>query len=186
MLVLLSFLMGSIPFGYLIVKKTKGIDIRTEGSGNIGSTNVKRVAGKKIAIIVQTLDILKGLLPVAISILVVGKTDIYNHSIIAVMAVLGHIYSPFLKFKGGKGINTELGSFFLLCPIPVLLSTALHIALKKVIEVVAIRSIILALSIPLLSFVFKYDKSIVISSLFVAIMVIFAHRENIKILLKSR
>lgn len=183
--IILSFFIGAIPFGYIIVKKTKGIDIRTEGSGNIGSTNVKRVAGKKIAIIVQILDILKGLLPVAIAILMFRGNDIYSCCIVAMASVLGHIYSPFLKFKGGKGVNTELGSFFLLCPTPVILSVILHITLKKITEVVAIRSIILALSIPLLAYVFKYDKSIIISSSFVAIIIIIAHRENIKKLLKN-
>ena len=119
--IIIAFLSGSIPTGYLLTKKLCGIDIRTKGSGNIGSTNVKRIAGKKVSIITQIIDILKGMLPVALGMYLAKtiklplSTDIYL-SIIAIAAILGHNYTPFLKFKGGKGVNTTLGAFVLIIP----------------------------------------------------------------------
>ena len=177
--VLASFFIGSIPFGYIIVKNRLGVDITKEGSGNIGSTNVGRVVGKKYSIIVQILDILKGLIPVLTSVLLFDDFNISLSCLIAVSTVIGHIFSPFMSFKGGKGVNTTLGAFFLLCPLPVIVSVIIHILLKFKIKPVSIRSIILAIIIPVASIILNYDISIIVSSSIVGIIVIFAHRENI-------
>ncbi|NYC93551.1 acyl-phosphate glycerol 3-phosphate acyltransferase [Clostridium acetobutylicum] len=118
--VMVSFLCGSIPTGYLITKKLSGIDVRTKGSGNIGSTNVKRVAGTKISMITQVMDILKGIIPVLLCMLIASKiklpisTSMYL-SIIVIAVILGHDYTPFLGFNGGKGVNTTVGAFFFAC-----------------------------------------------------------------------
>ena len=106
-MVLLSFLIGSFPSGYIIVKKYHGFDIRTKGSGNIGSTNVKRVAGSKAATITQVIDIGKGIIPMIIAIVIClnNKLPIDRYSflsLVAIAAVLGHNYTPFLGFRGGK------------------------------------------------------------------------------------
>src|SRR5471030_1578922 len=116
--IIVSFLCGSIPTGYLLTKKLCKIDIRTKGSGNIGSTNVKRIAGTKISIITQIIDILKGIIPVILGTYLgtIIKLPISANtfvSIIAIAVVLGHDYTPFLKFNGGKGVNTTLGAFVL-------------------------------------------------------------------------
>ena len=123
--IVISFLFGSIPTGYLITKKICGIDIRTKGSGNIGSTNVKRIVGTKISIITQTIDVLKGVIPVVLGIylsrIIKLPVSINTYlSIIAIATILGHDYTPFLKFKGEKGVNTTLGVFFFIAPIPIL------------------------------------------------------------------
>ena len=179
-MLIISFFIGAIPFGYIVVKVKMGIDIREEGSGNIGSTNVKRVAGRKIAALVQFLDITKSLIPVLLALIFFGQDNVVKVCFISIVSVLGHIYSPFLGFKGGKGVNSLLGSFFLLCPLPVLISVMVHIVLKKVTEIVAIRSIILSLVIPLMAWLLGYNKCIIFSSLFAAVIIIFAHRTNIK------
>ena len=179
-MLIISFFIGAIPFGYIVVKVKMGIDIREEGSGNIGSTNVKRVAGRKIAALVQFLDITKSLIPVLLALIFFGQDNVVKVCFISMASVLGHIYSPFLGFKGGKGVNSLLGSFFLLCPLPVLISVMVHIVLKKVTKIVAIRSIILSLVIPLMAWLLGYNKCIVFSSLFAAVIIIFAHRTNIK------
>lgn len=179
-MLIISFFIGAIPFGYIVVKVKMGIDIREEGSGNIGSTNVKRVAGRKIAALVQFLDITKSLIPVLLALIFFGQDNVVKVCFISMASVLGHIYSPFLGFKGGKGVNSLLGSFFLLCPLPVLISVMVHIVLKKVTKIVAIRSIILSLVIPLMAWLLGYNKCIVFSSLFTAVIIIFAHRTNIK------
>lgn len=179
----IAFFMGAIPFGYLIVKKTTGKDIRSEGSGNIGSTNVSRVAGKKVSILVQTLDVLKGLVPVALYCVIVRDMNFVGF--VALASILGHIFSPFLRFKGGKGINTTLGAFFCICPIPVVISIITHISLKIVTKIVSIRSIILSLIIPIGCIIMKYNKNIIITTILTSIIIIFAHRQNIIRIIKK-
>lgn len=173
----IAFFSGAIPFGYLIVKKATGKDVRLEGSGNIGSTNVSRVAGKKVSILVQTLDVLKGLIPVLVYLLVVGDMNFIGF--VALASILGHIFSPFLKFKGGKGINTTLGAFFCICPIPVVVSILTHISLKILTNIVSIRSIILSLIIPIGCILMKYNQNIIITTTIASVLIIFAHRQNI-------
>lgn len=184
-MIMISFLMGAIPFGYIVVKNKIGIDIRKEGSGNIGSTNVKRIAGKKIAAWVQFLDITKSLIPVTIALILFGQDNLEKVCVVSIATVLGHIYSPFLKFKGGKGVNSLLGGFFPICPIPVLISVLTHIMLKSFTDIVAIRSIILSVVIPFSALLLGYNNVVVLSSLFVAVIIVFAHRGNIKEIIEN-
>ena len=177
---LFSFLLGSIPFGYIIVKRVTGKDIRTEGSGNIGSTNVKRVAGRKISALVQFLDISKGLLAVFLFKLLFKNANESMVCVVAEISILGHIYSPFLCFKGGKGINTTLGAFFLICPAPVLASVLIHILLGKLTKIVSIRSIVLGFSIPVICLITNYGKPVIISTTIIALLIVLAHKDNIK------
>ena len=182
--IIISFLCGSIPTGYLIIKKLYGIDIRTKGSGNIGSTNVKRIAGIKIAIITQIIDILKGIVPVALA-LGVSKilnlpipTNIYL-SIVALVVILGHDYTPFLGFNGGKGVNTTIGAFFLLAPISILSGVAVYFILRLFIKVVSIRSIGLGITIPIICIIMKLPSEIIISATMACILMIFRHKNNL-------
>ena len=182
--IIISFLCGSIPTGYLIIKKLYGIDIRTKGSGNIGSTNVKRIAGIKIAIITQIIDILKGIVPVALA-LGVSKilnlpipTNIYL-SIVALVVILGHDYTPFLGFNGGKGVNTTIGAFFLLAPISILSGVAVYFILRLFTSVVSIRSIGLGITIPIICIIMKLPSEIIISATMACILMIFRHKNNL-------
>lgn len=172
---LLAFLLGSIPFG-LIISRGKGIDIRAHGSGNIGATNVLRVMGKKYGISCLLLDALKGLIPV---ILVVNMHQIQGrvvqvpvsglesfatihevsgavwiqvlHIMTALFAVLGHNYSPWVGFKGGKGIATSAGVLLGLMPVAVLLLVVVWVLLFKVTRYVSVASIGAAAFLPLLT-----------------------------------
>ena len=182
---LVAFLCGSIPTGYLIIKRIYGIDIRTKGSGNIGSTNVKRIAGTKISLITQVIDILKGLLPVLISILIWTKFNLSINkevyiSVVALASILGHDFTPFLSFNGGKGVNTTLGAFVLIAPIPVMTGAILHIVLKKVTDIVAIRSIILGVIIPLTCVIMRLPLPIIVTTTISGIILIYRHKGNIK------
>lgn len=185
-----AFLSGSIPTGYLIIKKKLGIDIREQGSGNIGSTNVKRVAGKKISIITQIIDIAKGLIPVAISMIVASKVnlpidkDLFS-CMIALAAILGHDYTPFLGFNGGKGVNTTLGAYFLLSPIAILSGVLIYFLLRFVTKVVSIRSMALSITIPLVSFLMKVSTVVVIFTIIASALLIFRHKENIFRLIRN-
>jgi len=155
-LILLAYLLGSIPFGYLFTRKITGKDIREQGSGNIGSTNVRRVAGAKVALLTQLCDMLKGLLPVSF-ILVVNyyKWFVFNDFfvyLIALSAILGHNFSLFLHFKGGKGVNTTLGASILLSPIPVLVAVLVYYIVKWKTKYVSLGSICLSVTLPVCEF----------------------------------
>lgn len=182
--VLFSFLCGAIPTGYLLVQKYCGIDIRTKGSGNIGSTNVKRVAGSKVSAICQGVDIAKGLVPVTFAIYLAGtiKLPIEKNtffSIAAIAAVIGHNYTPFLGFNGGKGVNTTLGAFILIAPIPTIFGVVMHYFLRIFTDIVSIRSIALGLTIPIACTIMHFPKSIILSATVAAIIMIFRHKDNL-------
>ncbi|MCT4586087.1 MAG: glycerol-3-phosphate 1-O-acyltransferase PlsY [Peptostreptococcaceae bacterium] len=190
LIVACSFLIGSIPFGFIFTKKLAGVDVRTVGSGNIGSTNVKRAAGSKISLYTQIMDILKGLIPVVLAMFLypVLNTDLDKDlimSLCAVFAILGHDYTPFLKFKGGKGVNTTLGSFLLICPIPVLLSVFTHKILGLVTDIVSIRSLLLGFVIPLTAYFMNYGKGVVLCALVAAILIVIRHESNIRRLING-
>lgn len=183
--IILAFLCGSIPTGYLITKKIYGIDIRTKGSGNIGSTNVKRIAGTKASIITQIGDILKGIIPITLGIgvarslsLPISK-DIYFSSI-TLAVILGHNYTPFLGFKGGKGVNTTLGAFILLIPVPTLTGVAVYFIFKLFTSIVSIRSMVLGVTIFIASIIMRSPLPIVVSTAMAAALIIFRHKDNIK------
>ena len=127
LILLLTYLWGSIPYGYLLTKHYTGKNILEWGSGNLGSTNVKRIAGTKISIITQLFDMLKGLLPVALFLIFdISTSTPYYIYMLALAAIIGHDFSLFLKFKGGKGVNTTLGASLLLAPNSVLISVAIY------------------------------------------------------------
>lgn len=114
-----AYLIGSIPTAYLAGLWCKGVDVRRHGSGNVGATNAVRVLGKKIGIAVFVIDLLKGLLPVALLAPLSGSSDVeLARILLALCAVAGHVFTPFLGFKGGKGVATGAGA--LLAGFPVL------------------------------------------------------------------
>lgn len=188
--IVFSFLCGSIPTGYLITKKLYGIDIRTKGSGNIGSTNVKRIAGTKLSILTQTGDILKGIIPIILGMYLAKtiklpvSTDIYL-SIIPIAVILGHDYTPFLKFNGGKGVNTTLGAFFLLAPIPIMIGVAVHFILRPFTKIVSIRSVCLGITIPIVCIIIKLPIPIIVSASLACILMIFRHKDNLMRILNN-
>ncbi|MCY6372572.1 glycerol-3-phosphate 1-O-acyltransferase PlsY [Clostridium ganghwense] len=188
--ILFSYLCGSIPSGYFIVKRLCGIDIRTKGSGNIGSTNVRRIAGNKISTITQIIDILKGIIPITIGINIAStvnlpvSTDVYL-SLIAMSAILGHNYTIFLGFKGGKGVNTTVGTFLILAPVPTLLAVIIHFVLRLFTDIVSIRSIALGVVIPIACVVMKFSLPIIVASTIAAILMIIRHKDNIIRLFKN-
>lgn len=183
--IIVSFLCGSIPTGYIIMKKFYGIDIRTKGSGNIGSTNVKRIAGLKTAVLTQAGDVIKGLVPVALAmyishiVVLPVPSEVYL-CLVAMAAVLGHDYTPFLSFNGGKGVNTTLGAFFLLSPFSIALGVLMYFVLKKATDIVSIRSLALGITIPLTCIILKKPLAIIITSTLACILMIYRHKDNIK------
>ena len=182
--ILVSFLCGSIPSGYLLTKKFCEIDIRTKGSGNIGSTNVKRIAGTKISILTQIIDILKGVIPVALGMYLAKNMELPVSSdtyiaIIAIAVILGHNYTPFLKFKGGKGVNTTLGAYILIAPIPTLTGVAVYFILRFFTKIVSIRSISIGVTIPIMCIIMKLPIAIIVSTTIACVLMVVRHKDNL-------
>lgn len=181
---IISFLFGAIPTGYLITKKIYGIDIRTKGSGNIGSTNVKRIIGKKASLITQIADIAKGIIPVVVGIylssfisLPISKSAYLSS--IAIVAILGHDYTPFLAFKGGKGVNTTLGTFIFIAPVATLMAAAVYFILRLFTSIVSIRSISIGITIPIICIIMKLPIAIIVSTIIAAILIVIRHKDNL-------
>jgi glycerol-3-phosphate acyltransferase PlsY len=114
-LVALGYLSGSVPFGLILVRAVRGVDVRAEGSGNIGATNVARVAGKRLGVLVLVLDALKGALPVALARSVAPAGSLVPAAV-GLAAFAGHVAPPWLGFRGGKGVATALGVVAVLAP----------------------------------------------------------------------
>ncbi len=171
-----SYCLGSIPFGYL-VGKVKGYDLRKKGSGNIGATNVFRVVGKKEGIFVFVLDFLKGFLPV----IYFSEISVFGGILALLGAIIGHMTTPFLHFKGGKGVATGFGGIVALMPIPALSAFGVWILLVVVTRRVSVGSLGAALSLPILYFYLSHPmfKSVFFVTILLAILVITAHRKNI-------
>lgn len=182
---LACFLIGSIPNGYILAKKLYNIDIRTQGSGNIGSTNMRRILNNKVSVLTQVLDILKGLIPTTlVAIYLINTTtlsDDYKSLILCVAAlctVLGHDYTPFLGFNGGKGVNTTLGAFFILSPFSIVIGVATYFLLKPLTKIVFIRSLALGLSLIITSFIFTNNTYTIGLSVILFLLLVIRHKKN--------
>jgi len=177
---LIGFLCGSVPFGYLAGAVNR-IDIRRYGSGNIGFTNVQRVLGLKWSIPVLVLDIAKGVLPV-----IFARSFNLLPVIVGTGAVLGHIFSPWLKFNGGKGVATFIGVATVLCPRSLFWSLLLFLIILLITGYVSLSSISLALTLPLMNLIFYRDNlPLILSTFIITTVIILRHNGNIRRLLSK-
>lgn len=196
-LIIGSYLLGSIPFGLLIVR-AHGKDLRSIGSGNIGATNVSRALGRKWAYVCFVLDVLKGLVPMLVTMLVIKPDSIITFWLwlaVGCAAILGHIFPIYLKFKGGKGVATSFGVALGLWPyytVCVLIAFGIWIAVVLIWRYVSLASIAASVTfiIALIAaIILKPDWKftglwpILIAAVAIPVMVIVRHRENIKRLL---
>lgn len=223
---LLAFLLGSIPFG-LIIARLKGVNIREHGSGNIGATNVLRVIGKTYGITCLLLDVLKGFIPVMIAVNLVqiaGKTNALHfaefdplalilpateqfrgqlvHVLTALAAVLGHNYSPWVGFRGGKGIATSAGVLLALMPAGIVLLAIVWLIVFAASRYISLASIVAAITLPLITHIGArfhhlnndkslptlweagtWNKPLFFFSVIIALLAIWKHRSNIQRLL---
>jgi len=183
LIVVFSFLSGSIPFGY-VIGRLKGVDVRKYGSGNIGATNVSRVLGKKVGLIVLILDALKGAVPVLI--VKFAGLPLKFQLMAALFAVLGHCFSPFLGFKGGKGVATGIGAFSVISPICAGIAVAVFGIVFSITRYVSLSSIT---AVAVYVIVFKYmvssslDEYIYVT--LAGLVIIVKHYKNIVRLIKG-
>lgn len=178
--ILVAFLLGAIPTGF-IVARCYGVDILSEGSGNIGSTNVKRIIGKKAGLFTFLGDCLKGVAAVAAG--GGGQLGI----ICGVVAILGHCFSPFLKFRGGKGVATSLAVFMIFAPWQTVASGLVFAAISKLSHYVSMGSLAAAIFLPVALFLFPTENDaglIQIAALAVSSLIVLRHHGNIERLLR--
>ncbi|MGN1038564.1 MAG: glycerol-3-phosphate 1-O-acyltransferase PlsY [Mailhella sp.] len=181
-LIALAFFLGAIPFGLVIAKTFKGIDPRKAGSGNIGSTNVARLCGLPWGIFTLFCDIMKGLLPVLLAVCVLSSPSM--QSTVALAAVIGHIKSPFLGFKGGKGVATTIGALIPLAFWPLLCAVLCCVAVIAVTRYVSLGSMVMAASLIVFYAVFgRFDLEPL--AIVLCVMIVWAHRANIGRLLRG-
>lgn len=177
LLIVLAYFLGAIPFAYIIVRLVKGVDIRTVGSGNAGATNAARVLGKWGFISVFILDLLKGFIPTFIAVDCFGSS--WVPLVVGLAAVLGHTYTVFLRFKGGKGVATAAGVFIALAPVPTSIALIVFIIVFLITRMVSAGSIIAAVTL-FIAVLFISDWTLLkIFTGFLAAFVIFKHRANI-------
>jgi acyl phosphate:glycerol-3-phosphate acyltransferase len=181
--ILLAYFLGAIPFGYIVVRWNKGVDIRAVGSGNVGATNALRAAGWSGALLTLMLDAAKGYLAVLGASYLTNQNKSYM-ALAAVAAVLGHVFPVYLKFKGGKGVATGVGIFLYLATIPLLGAVAIFVAVLALSRFVSLGSIIGACSFPILYFLLSYRKDpslwILLAAVSCSSLVVWRHRDNIK------
>jgi len=175
-LILLCYIIGAIPFSYLI-SLVKGVDIRTRGSGNVGATNVLRTLGPVAAAIALAADLLKGVVAAWIGTMTGSEWII---ACCALAAVLGHCYSVFLRFGGGKGVATSAGIVLYLLPRELLILLVVFLVLVALLRYVSLGSITVAALLPVLALIMREPAELQIMSLLMAVLVIYRHRENIQ------
>jgi glycerol-3-phosphate acyltransferase PlsY len=178
-----AFLCGSVPFGLLLVKLAGKGDVRAHGSGNIGATNVSRVGGKGLGILTLLLDIAKGFLPVFLA-KRLGFDD-PALSLLALAAVLGHMFTPWLKFRGGKGVATALGVALAFRAAMVLPALGVFIVLLLVFRYVSLGSVLAAVALPLILVWRGATPTVLLLWGGLALLVILKHHENLRRLLQG-
>jgi glycerol-3-phosphate acyltransferase PlsY len=181
--ILLAYLCGSIPFAYIVAKANGKVDIRTVGSGNSGATNVFREIGKGAGAITLTADVLKGFIPVYFATFI-DNSFIYSVAVAAAI-MSGHMFTIFLKFKGGKGVATGLGVFSAIMPLPSLIALSIFGLVFVLSRYVSLGSICAVISLPLTSYFLGYGAKPVIFTSAAAFLIIYRHRTNIKRLIEK-
>lgn len=178
LLILASYLIGAIPTGVLLTRLAGIGDVRQSGSGNIGATNVYRVAGRRLGILTLVGDALKGVLPVLVAAGVLHLPEVQT-AMIATAAFLGHCYPVYLGFKGGKGVATALGIYLVLSPLAVLAALLIFTAILWKWRYVSLASIVAAVATPGLVLLIERSLPLFLATLFISAMVVLRHRVNI-------
>ena len=178
---ILSYLIGSISFALVIGKMFYKKDIRDYGSGNLGATNAYRVLGIKAGVIVAIADILKGTLACLLP-LILSST--INPIVCGLLAILGHIFSVFASFKGGKAVATATGVFLFLTPLGIFVGFVVFVLTLLFTKYVSLSSMLAGIALFIYSLIFE-DKVIIALSLLISVSIIILHRQNIKRILNG-
>lgn len=190
LLVAASYLLGSVSFSYLLVRRSAGRDVRTVGSGNPGATNALRAAGKRVGAAVLVLDVAKGVLPTLAG-RALGRPEIIVGAI-ALAVVLGHVFPIFLGFRGGKGVATAAGALGALAPLPLLLVLVAFVMVVALSRYVSLGSVVAALSFVPAAWLTnrlgwtRVDPWVIMAGGLIATLVLIRHRSNLVRLFAGR
>lgn len=185
-----AYLLGSVPFGKIIAKRVAHIDITSRGSKNIGATNVARELGVNWGLLTLLLDALKGFIPVFLFSIYASHVLVTDHgleiSIIGLSALLGHQFSIFLRFRGGKGVSTAAGVYLAISPLSCLVALLLFLLIVYKWDFVSLGSMVSAWAMPFLLAGFGKRPPLVIASFIMAALICFKHNQNIQRLLEGK
>lgn len=177
-----AFFLGAIPVGYLI-GRLKGVDVRSEGSGNTGATNLARTLGKKAGLLTLIGDMFKGILSVLLAVIFEFRSPVVDPgATLGFFAILGHCFSPFLRFKGGKGVATSLGVFLILVPLETVLCVFLFLATVTLSRFVSLGSLVAVGCMPVILLLRGLDttsSTLIVTSVLTALLIFSRHRANI-------
>jgi acyl-phosphate glycerol 3-phosphate acyltransferase len=182
-LMIVAYILGSIPNALWIGKVFRGIDVREHGSKNTGSTNAARVLGAKLGILTLILDISKGAIPTLIATMLLDSS--ISVILVGICAILGHSFSIFMKFKGGKAVATTVGVFIVLVPGAILLAAVIFFLVFGITRYVSLSSMIGAISLPIWIILFYKNIPLTIFGIIIAILIIVRHKSNIQRLLNG-
>jgi len=176
--IVIAYLLGGIPFGFLLVKLTRGTDVRESGSGNIGATNVLRTSGPAVGVATLVLDIAKGYLAVWLAAYLTGDAPEWT-SLAALAVMAGHAYPVFLKFQGGKAVASFIGAFAYLTPLPLAAVLLLFIAVVAVTRYISAGSILAAATFPFGVWMILHPPIQVTAAAFIAgAFIVYRHKSN--------
>ncbi|MBN2372615.1 glycerol-3-phosphate 1-O-acyltransferase PlsY [bacterium] len=177
------FLIGGIPSGLIIGRILGGSNLRTYGSGNIGATNALRAYGVYPALMTLTFDIIKGIIPLIL--IKIWNPNALLMACCGMSAILGHDFSPYLKFNGGKGVATSLGVFLVLSPKAILISFLFWMLLLAIFKIVSIASIGAGILLPLVIYPFGYPVEIFFAGILACLLIMLRHKDNIRRLIRG-
>lgn len=178
-LLLVAYLLGSISFAVIVVRAVSGEDIRAQGSGNAGATNVLRAYGKKPALLVALLDVAKG--TAAVLLMRLATADPWWSAAAGLAVVLGHVFPVFYGFRGGKGVATAVGAFAVLAPLALLCCMAVFVLVVALTRYVSLGSVIsMVLLPPVAGVLFHAPRPVVTAAAVTALVVVFKHLGNLK------
>ncbi|HEX2206907.1 MAG TPA: glycerol-3-phosphate 1-O-acyltransferase PlsY [Longimicrobium sp.] len=179
LLVAVSYLLGAIPASYVAGRLAKGIDLREHGSGNLGATNTFRVLGARVAAPVMLFDVAKGTIPVVAFSQWDGSGDWRWELAYGAAAIVGHVFSIYMRFRGGKGVATSAGVFGALAPIPLLVGFGVWLVVLKTMRMVSAGSVVAALAVGAMVWAVPTRTEVRWLGMAVVAFVVFAHRSNL-------
>jgi glycerol-3-phosphate acyltransferase PlsY len=176
--ILIGYGVGSVPLGYLVANRAKGIDLRRVGSGNVGAANVYRTAGLALALIVVLVDVAKGASSVFFAVrLTTGAADPVAAG---VAAIIGHVYPVWLRFHGGKGVATACGVFWMLAPLATAVSATVFVVVVWLTRYVSLGSIVATLVLPPLAWLTDKSIPVVIGAAVASVLIVHRHHANLE------
>lgn len=175
--VLLGYLAGSVPFAFLLARRA-GIDVRFEGSGNVGAANVLRTTGTGRAVLVMALDVAKGAAAVAVAYL--SNAGAATTAVTGAAAVVGHVYPVWLRFHGGKGVAVAAGVFAVLTPLATLIACGLFLAIVRATRLISLGSLAATVALPPAAWLSGAPLAVVVAAIGTATLIVFRHRANIR------